>query len=104
MSEPTNEKMSEPLKDKNVSTTGAVLGLMAQTPIHAGAGKANGVIDLPIQREAHTAWPCIYASSVKGGLRELARERITDAALITKLFGAEGTNAEMAACCRIGRC
>jgi len=50
----------------------ALLGLLAETPLHAGAGAGIGVIDLPIQREAHTGYPCIYGSAVKGALRALA--------------------------------
>ena len=50
----------------------ALLGLFAQTPIHAGSGEADSIIDLPIQREAHTDWPCIYGSGVKGALRARA--------------------------------
>jgi len=30
-----------------------ILGLLAQTSIHAGTGSNTGVIDLPIQREGH---------------------------------------------------
>ncbi len=44
----------------------ALLGLIAETSMHAGAGKSVGVIDLPIMREAHTGWPCVYGSAVKG--------------------------------------
>ena len=50
----------------------AILGLHAETSIHAGAGSALDVIDLPIQREAHNNWPCIFGSSVKGALRAAA--------------------------------
>lgn len=50
----------------------AILGLIAETSIHAGVGQMVGVIDLPIQRESHTGWPCIYGSAVKGALRTKA--------------------------------
>jgi len=50
----------------------ALLGLIAQTPIHAGASASEGIVDLPIQREAHTDWPCIYGSSMKGAIRAKA--------------------------------
>jgi len=40
------------------------------SPIHAGAGNSTSVVDLPIQRERHTNWPHIQASSVKGALRQ----------------------------------
>ncbi|MBV6443391.1 MAG: hypothetical protein EPGJADBJ_05130 [Saprospiraceae bacterium] len=41
-----------------------------QTPLHAGSGSDLGVVDLPIQRESHTAFPKIEASSLKGAIRE----------------------------------
>lgn len=47
------------------------------TPMHAGSGSDLGVIDLPIQREGHTNFPKIEASSLKGSLRETA-EQISD--------------------------
>ena len=47
----------------------AILGLRAETSIHAGTGQNTGVIDLPIQREAHTDYPCVYGSAMKGALR-----------------------------------
>ena len=50
----------------------AILGLHAETSIHAGAGSALDVINLPIQREAHTNWPCVFGSAVKGALRAAA--------------------------------
>ena len=43
----------------------AILGLLAETPVHAGAGSSLGVVDLPIQRAKHTQWPCIYGSSLR---------------------------------------
>ncbi len=51
-----------------------ILGLYAETSIHAGSGQSLGVIDLPIQREEHTGWPCVYGSALKGPLRTLANE------------------------------
>lgn len=53
----------------------AVLGLLAETSIHAGTGQLLGAVDLPIEREAHTRWPCVYGSGVKGALRALAFHR-----------------------------
>lgn len=49
--------------------TSTLLGLLAQTSIHAGTGQQTGVIDLPIQREGHNGWPCVFGSAVKGALR-----------------------------------
>lgn len=51
-----------------------ILGLMAQTSIHAGTGQNTGIIDLPIQREGHNGWPCVFGSAVKGALRTRAEE------------------------------
>lgn len=51
-----------------------IIGLHSQTSIHAGTGSSTGVIDLPIQREGHNGWPCIFGSAVKGALRARAEE------------------------------
>ncbi len=69
----------------------ALLGLLAETSLHAGAGQMAGVIDLPIQREAHTAWPVVYGSAVKGALRALAEEQ--NAPWRIPVFGPETANA-----------
>lgn len=54
---------------------GALLGLLAETPLHPGTGRSVGVIDLPVARESATSYPVIYGSGVKGALREEARRR-----------------------------
>jgi CRISPR-associated protein Cmr4 len=51
------------------------LFLHCQTPLHAGSGDDLGVVDLPIQRESHTGFPKIEASSLKGALRESFEEK-----------------------------
>ena len=51
-----------------------VMFMIAQTPVHAGSGSDTGVIDLPIQREKHTTFPKIEASSLKGCIREAAEK------------------------------
>jgi CRISPR-associated protein Cmr4 len=38
--------------------------------MHVGSGNDLGLVDLPIQRESHTNFPKIEASSLKGALRE----------------------------------
>jgi len=53
----------------------AILGLHAETSIHAGAGATLEVVDLPVQREAPTGWPCVFGSAVKGALRACAVTR-----------------------------
>ncbi len=68
-----------------------LLGLLAETSIHAGAGQMAGVIDLPIQREAHTDWPVVFGSAVKGALRTLANDQ--HAVWRCAVFGPEVNNA-----------
>jgi|GEM_PF-6268950 len=41
-----------------------------QSPTHVGSGSDLGLVDLPIQRESHTGFPKIEASSLKGAIRE----------------------------------
>lgn len=57
--------------------TGALLGIHALTPLHAGAGTALGTVDLPIQRERHNGWPNLASSGLKGVLRDACRESRT---------------------------
>ena len=57
-------------------TTTAILGLLAQTSLHAGAGTQTGIIDLPIQREGHNGYPCVFGSAVKGALRDKAEQQV----------------------------
>ena len=46
------------------------LFMISETPLHAGSGDSLGIVDMPIQRERHTSFPKIEASSLKGALRE----------------------------------
>jgi CRISPR-associated protein Cmr4 len=72
----------------------AILGLRAETSIHAGTGQTVGAVDLPIQREAHTGWPCVFGSAMKGALRSHAETRISPKpSWITAVFGPESANA-----------
>ncbi len=68
-----------------------LLGLYAETAIHAGAGTSTGVIDLPIMREAHTGWPCIFGSAVKGALRAKAEQARLET--LHDVFGPDTKNA-----------
>ena len=62
-----------PTDENTHSTTECfALFLWTETPLHAGAGSTLTAIDLPIQREIHTQHPVVWASGVKGALRELA--------------------------------
>lgn len=68
----------------------AMLGLLTETSLHAGTGQTVGVIDLPIQREAATNYPCVFGSSVKGAMRGWAgRSGIMEPNLINLIFGPE---------------
>jgi CRISPR-associated protein Cmr4 len=44
--------------------------LHAVSPLHVGAGRGVGYIDLPIMREKVTAWPFVPGSAVKGVLAD----------------------------------
>ncbi|MFB3764600.1 MAG: type III-B CRISPR module RAMP protein Cmr4 [Methanotrichaceae archaeon] len=47
-----------------------VYWMQAITPLHVGAGKGVGFIDMPIMREKVTDWPLVPGSAVKGVLRD----------------------------------
>lgn len=55
-----------------------MLGLLAETSIHPGAGRGMGVVDLPVAREASTDYPVLVGSSLKGALRDKAETTATD--------------------------
>lgn len=52
------------------SDSAEICVFFALTPVHAGSGQSLGAVDLPIQRERHTAWPQIQSSGVKGAFRD----------------------------------
>jgi len=70
-----------------------LLGLIAETQIHAGTGRATGFIDLPIMREAHTGWPCVFGSAVKGALRCAAEQMPAARSWLADVFGPDTKNA-----------
>jgi CRISPR-associated protein Cmr4 len=74
-----------------MTATTALLGLFAETSLHPGTGQTFGLIDLPIQREAHTGWPCVYGSAMKGALRARAEDLDPKAAWIVDVFGPDAT-------------
>jgi len=51
-----------------------ILALFAETFIHPGTGQSATAIDLPVAREAATDYPFIAGSSLKGALRDKARQ------------------------------
>lgn len=53
----------------------AVIGLLAETSIHPGAGRDTGFVDLPVAREGATDYPVIVGSSFKGALLDHVRTR-----------------------------
>ena len=69
-----------------------ILFLHALTGLHPGAGTALGVVDLPVQRERHTQWPIVQASSLKGVLRSACREKLEPDEWLA-MFGPETANA-----------
>jgi CRISPR-associated protein Cmr4 len=56
----------------------SMLFIYVETPLHAGAGRGLGPVDLPIQRERTTQYPIVQASSLKGRLRAAARSKTKD--------------------------
>jgi len=68
-----------------------MLGLRAETSIHAGTGQNNGIIDLPIQREVHTDYPCVFGSAIKGAFRAHAeiRAKWDKSGKVQDVFGKE---------------
>ncbi|MGA8941860.1 MAG: type III-B CRISPR module RAMP protein Cmr4 [Thermoactinomyces sp.] len=64
---------------------GYIMGMLAETHIHPGAGQVYGVIDLPVAREQTTDYPMIPGSGLKGALRNKWNEEgIED---VEELFG-----------------
>ncbi len=77
--------------------------IRAITSVHAGGGNDLGIVDLPIQREGHTGFPKIEASTLKGSIRDAfelkaknknnEEEKIKEEIKIHLIFGYDGTNA-----------
>lgn len=64
-----------------------ILGLLAETSIHPGAGQDTGFVDLPVAREAATDYPVIVGSSLKGAILSRARDDGWDEDRRNKVFG-----------------
>ena len=76
-----------------MTTKNALIGLWAHASLHAGAGSSVDGVDLPIQREGHSAWPCVFGSSVKGALRAKAEDTLgKDNASIAFVFGPDSSS------------
>jgi CRISPR-associated protein Cmr4 len=63
-----------------------MLGMLAETSVHPGAGRSQGVIDLPVSREAATDFPVIPGTSLKGTLRSKA-EHERNLEFAERIFG-----------------
>lgn len=65
--------------------------MQAITPLHVGAGKGVGFIDMPIMREKVTNWPLVPGSALKGVMRDyffnLNEERKISPELFDAAFG-----------------
>ncbi len=78
--------MGEPLV-KRIFSGGMPYLIRALTPLHPGSGaRVSGLVDLPVQREAHTDLPVIYGSSLKGALRAWASKKLEDGKVL-EIFG-----------------
>ena len=77
-----------------MTTKNALIGLWAHASLHAGAGSSVDGVDLPIQREGHSAWPCVFGSSVKGALRAKAEDTLgkEGAKSIALVFGPDSSS------------
>ena len=77
-----------------MTTKNALIGLWAHASIHAGAGSSVDGVDLPIQREGHSDWPCVFGSSVKGALRAKAEDKLgkEGAKSIAFVFGPDSSS------------
>ncbi len=64
-----------------------MLALYAETPLHPGSGQSPGVVDLPVQRERHTHFPIVPATSLKGSLRRVAERHWVGEKMADVLFG-----------------
>jgi CRISPR-associated protein Cmr4 len=74
-------------------TKSAILTLRVISPLHAGTGDDNGLVDLSIQREVVTGYPKIEASTLKGALRSRLEQLGADALKIHLAFGYDENSA-----------
>jgi len=74
-----------------MAASGLLYTFYTLTPLHAGSGDSQGVVDLPIQREKHTQFPTVFSSSLKGSLRYLFENDDGLKSFVPEIFGKEGT-------------
>jgi len=77
----------------------ALLTFYAETPIHMGSGQSVSYVDLPIQRERHTSFPVLWASGIKGVIRNLALREWNDKDKVNTIFGPDPEDASDYASC-----
>jgi CRISPR-associated protein Cmr4 len=77
----------------------ALLTFYAETPIHMGSGQSVSYVDLPIQRERHTSFPVLWASGIKGVIRNLALREWNDKDKVNTIFGPDPEDASDFASC-----
>lgn len=72
--------------DKNTSM---LMMMHVLTPTHAGSGTELSYVDLPIQREGHTGFPKIEASTLKGCIRYAVGDsgKVDANKTINRIFG-----------------
>lgn len=56
----------------------SVVFILTMTPTRIGVGQAAGLIDLPIIRDASTNWPVLPGSSIKGVLKDAAKQKVLE--------------------------
>jgi CRISPR-associated protein Cmr4 len=66
----------------------SMLFIYVETPLHAGAGRGLGIVDLPIQRDRTTGYPIVHASGLKGSLRAKCESRMNNTEWLA-IFGPE---------------
>ena len=73
----------------------------AESPIHMGAGQSVSYVDLPIQRERHTSFPVLWASGIKGVIRDQASRSWNDNDKVETIFGPTDGSSDFASCISI---
>lgn len=67
----------------------ALITFYAETPVHMGAGQSVSYVDLPVQRERHTAFPIFWSSGIKGVIRDTCYRIWRDRDKVNLIFGPE---------------
>lgn len=69
------------------------LGLYTESPLHCGAESGLGYVDLPVQRERHTAYPFIPGSTLKGRSKDETKTSLSPTDHV-RIFGAMDTESD----------